>query len=124
MNSRNPSSRTLGLVAAGAVAAALWKLATTSSYSFAGKVVAITGGSRGLGLELARLAAEEGASVALLARDQEELDRACEDVAQISNRVIGIRCDVADLTAVAESLQAVVERFGRLDVLINNAGVI
>jgi NAD(P)-dependent dehydrogenase (short-subunit alcohol dehydrogenase family) len=45
-------------------------------------------------------------------------------VARISDQVIGVRCDVSDLTAVAESLQAVVERFGRIDVLINNAGVI
>jgi NAD(P)-dependent dehydrogenase (short-subunit alcohol dehydrogenase family) len=124
MTRYTPSSRTLGLVAAGAVAAALWRLATTSSYSFAGKVVVITGGSRGLGLELARLAAEEGASVALLARDQDELDRARTDLEAITDRVHVVRCDVADLPGVAEALQGVVARFGRLDVLINNAGVI
>ena len=124
MTSRIPSSQALGLAAAGAVAAFFWKLATTSSYSYAGKVVVITGGSRGLGLELARLAAEEGAAVALLARDQDELDRAAAELAPLTDHVHVARCDVADLPHVAETLQEVVDRFGRIDVLINNAGVI
>jgi NAD(P)-dependent dehydrogenase (short-subunit alcohol dehydrogenase family) len=94
-------------------------------YSFRGKVVVITGGSRGLGLAMARRLAAEGAHLALLARSRVELDRAEVD---LQNRGGGglmlLPCDIRDESQVQHMINAVVESFGRVDVLINNAGEI
>jgi NAD(P)-dependent dehydrogenase (short-subunit alcohol dehydrogenase family) len=88
-----------------------------------GRVVLITGGSRGLGLELARQFAREGCRVALFARDEQELERARADVDRFGE-VASFRCDVADRERVEEAIQEVVDHFGRLDVLVNNAGIV
>ncbi len=86
-----------------------------------GKVVVITGASRGIGAAAARAFAQAGASVALLARSEAEITALA---AEIGPQALARRCDVADAEDVAAALAAVVARFGRLDVLINNAGVI
>lgn len=93
-------------------------------YSFAGKSVAITGGSRGLGLVLARELADEGARLALLARDEAELERAARDIAARGAEVQAIPCDVRDQGEVDRAIQHVVDRYGAIDALINDAGVI
>ncbi|MDQ5826597.1 MAG: SDR family oxidoreductase [Chloroflexota bacterium] len=95
-----------------------------SGYTFMDKSVVITGGSRGLGLIMARLLADEGARVTILARNQEELDRAAEDIAQGGADVLAFRCDVTDRQEVENTLRRVIEHRGRIDVLINNAGII
>lgn len=112
-------------LAAGAGAAMAAKLtAKGSSYTFLGKSVVITGGSRGLGLAMSRLLADEGARVTVLARNREELDRAVEDIALGQNDVLAFRCDVTDRQEVENTLRRVIEHRGRIDVLINNAGII
>ncbi|HEX6984887.1 MAG TPA: SDR family oxidoreductase [Planctomycetaceae bacterium] len=95
------------------------------SYSFADKVVIVTGGSRGLGLELSRRLADAGAHLAICARDPEELAAAAEELSDRGRGdVFAGPCDVTDRGQVADFVRAVVGRFGRVDVLINNAGVI
>ena len=86
-----------------------------------GKVVAITGASRGIGAAAARAFAAAGAKVALLARSQREIDALA---AEIGAEALAMRCDVADWTSVEQAVATVVQRFGRLDVLVNNAGTI
>lgn len=99
-------------------------------YRFAGKGVVITGGSRGLGLVMAREFLRRSARVALLARDPQELDRACQDLRRLSRRksghdhVLGVQCDVTDEKQVFEAINAVREHFGSIDVLVNYAGKI
>lgn len=93
------------------------------TYSFAGRTVVITGGSRGLGLVMARRLAAEGANLALLARNGDELDRAAVELAE-RTQVIPIVCDVTEQEQVDRAVDQVVRRFGRVDVLINNAGTI
>jgi short-subunit dehydrogenase len=113
------------LVGLGAAAAGAWAIsARRSAYSFAGKTVLITGGSRGLGLILARYLMNEGARVAICARDGEELLRARRDLENRAGEVFEAACDVRDQENVERLIQDVRTRFGPVDVLINNAGVI
>ena len=93
---------------------------------FRGRTVLITGGSRGLGLALARHFAMENANLALLARTADDLEKAEADLAlrDPSIEVHTATCDVRKRDEVEAAVAGVVERFGRLDVLVNNAGVI
>jgi NAD(P)-dependent dehydrogenase (short-subunit alcohol dehydrogenase family) len=85
------------------------------------KVALVTGAARGLGLATARRFLAEGWRVALLDIDGETLDRT--HTALASAKTIAIRCDVADAAGVAGAFALVAEKFGRLDALINNAGI-
>jgi NAD(P)-dependent dehydrogenase (short-subunit alcohol dehydrogenase family) len=89
-----------------------------------GRVVLITGGSRGLGLALAREFAAEGCKIAICARDAAELERAREDLESRGAQVFAARCDVTNLAEVDGLIGSVLERFGAIDILVNNAGQI
>ena len=92
---------------------------------FAGKVVAVTGGSRGLGLCVARRLQKEGASLALLARDADELEEARRELAGLGGKeILTVPCDVSHPEEIKEAVATIKARFGRLDVLINVAGTI
>jgi NAD(P)-dependent dehydrogenase (short-subunit alcohol dehydrogenase family) len=113
------------LAAAGlaGLAGGLW-LAIRDTLDLQDRVVVITGGSRGLGLLLARRFAAEGARVAILARDMEELDRAAKDLRRRGAHALPVPCDVRDREHVEEAMRRVVSVMGRIDVLVNNAGII
>jgi len=89
-----------------------------------GKVVLITGGSRGLGLSLARAFVRERCSIAICARDRAELEAAQNDLEGRGAEVLAIECDVSDRMQVDRMVELVIARFGRIDVLVNNAGEI
>jgi len=115
-----------GALVLGAAGASAWLLARVlrPAYDFRRKVVLLTGGSRGLGLVLARQLAREGARLALCARDGEELERAADDVAHFGHRPLTDVCDVTDPEDVRHLVERVNGALGPIDVLINNAGVI
>jgi NAD(P)-dependent dehydrogenase (short-subunit alcohol dehydrogenase family) len=93
-------------------------------FSYRGKTVLVTGGSRGLGLVLARQLVEAGARVAICARNEKDLRTAQEDLQKRGGQVLSICCDVREGGQVQTMVNQVREHFGTLDVLINNAGVI
>ncbi len=86
-----------------------------------GRAVMITGASRGIGEAAAHVFAEAGANVALLARDK---DRIAEIAGEIGPQAIAIPCDISRYWEVEAAVRGTVKAFGRLDVLIGNAGVI
>lgn len=85
------------------------------------KTVMITGASRGIGAEAARVFAKAGANVALLARSQDDIATLA---GEIGERAIAIPCNVARYGEVSSAVATTVQAFGGLDVLINNAGVV
>jgi NAD(P)-dependent dehydrogenase (short-subunit alcohol dehydrogenase family) len=121
---RGSLSPFVGLALAGAAvwgAVRLWR--TLRAYDLRGKNVVITGGSRGLGLVLARELLREQARVVICARNAEELELAFEDL-RPRGRVLAVTCDVTMQDNVRRLIQTVRERLGDVDVLINNAGAI
>lgn len=92
------------------------------SYDLSGKTILITGGSRGLGLVMARQLLDAGARVAICARDEAELQRAHTELQQRDGEIYALTCDVTNQTQVEQMIQQVKDRFGTIDILINNAG--
>lgn len=111
----------LGIGAAAAYAALRRQ---RSAYEWEDKVVLITGGSRGLGLVLARALAARGARIAIIARDAEELKRAETDLRRRGATVFQTVCDVRNQSEVKRAVEAVRSHYGQIDALVNNAGVI
>lgn len=113
----------MGAAAVAAAGVAVARL-MAAPLSLAGRTVLVTGGSRGLGLAIAKEAAQHGANIAICARDPGELDAAAELLQGYGVPVETIVCDVSDPDQVASMVGQVVDRFGSIDVLVNNAGII
>ncbi|HEU4340922.1 MAG TPA: SDR family NAD(P)-dependent oxidoreductase [Candidatus Binatia bacterium] len=107
-----------------AAAATAYAVRQQRRIDFMGKTVLIAGASRGLGLELARGFAAEGANLALLARDQKQLEEASHELHRAGVRVTIHVCDITKENEVRDSVRAVINDLGRIDVLVNNAGII
>lgn len=87
------------------------------------KTAVVTGGTRGIGLAIAKKYLENGANVAVAGSRKETVDKALAALAEYGDRVMGIWPDLCDPEAVAAAFASVKERYGRLDILANNAGV-
>ncbi|HTV97086.1 MAG TPA: SDR family oxidoreductase [Steroidobacteraceae bacterium] len=97
-------------------------MAVRELFELGGQVALITGGSRGLGLQIATALGEMGAKVALCARSREELAQASATLAAAGIESFTVPCDLAKPEQAPPLVDAVLERFGRIDVLVNNAG--
>jgi len=117
-----PATLILGGMAIGA--AFLLRSKRRPRYSFREKSVFITGGSRGLGLEIARVLACEGALLTIIGRNEAKLEMARIELEAYGNKVLAIACDVRDADSVQAAVNLVIDQRGRIDILINNAGVI
>ncbi|HLG63634.1 MAG TPA: SDR family NAD(P)-dependent oxidoreductase [Ktedonosporobacter sp.] len=101
-----------------------WKFVHRPGPNFLGKVVLITGGSRGLGLALAEEFALQGGRIVLCARDEPELEQARQRLAERGADVLAIPCDMTQREQVRQLVDQATEHFGRIDILVNNAGII
>ncbi len=87
------------------------------------KTAVVTGGTRGIGLAIARKYLENGANVAIAGSRQETVDQAMEKLQEYEGRIMGICPDLCNPEEMAAAFAAVKERFGSLDILVNNAGI-
>src|SRR5205085_671078 len=88
-----------------------------------GRTALVTGGSRGLGLQIAEALAEMGARVALVARKAGDLEQAAEHIrARFGTDAVALPCDLSDAAAIAPMVERAIDTLGAIDILINNAG--
>jgi NAD(P)-dependent dehydrogenase (short-subunit alcohol dehydrogenase family) len=87
------------------------------------KVALITGGGRGIGRAVALAYAREGAHVVVAARTQPEVEAVAGEIGQLGCQALAVTCDVADENQVKTAVARTIDRFGRIDVLVNNAGI-
>ena len=92
-------------------------------FDLEGKTALVTGASRGIGRDTARALANAGARVAVAARDRDELESLAEEIAAAGGEAHPIELDLLDLDSIERGVASAVERLGRLDVLVNNAGI-
>lgn len=88
-----------------------------------GKTAVVTGGSRGIGFAIVKTYLDNGANVALAGSRKESVDKALSQLTEYGDRVMGIYPDLCNPDEVARDFQAVKEKFGRIDILANNAGI-
>jgi NAD(P)-dependent dehydrogenase (short-subunit alcohol dehydrogenase family) len=98
-------------------------LAMTPDFGLHGRACLVTGAARGIGRAIALALAEAGADVALGLRDSSTGGEVVDEIAATGRAVLSLQMDVTDLDQVTEAVEAVVRRFGRIDVLVNNAGI-
>jgi gluconate 5-dehydrogenase len=91
-------------------------------FDLTGRVALVSGGSRGLGLQMAEALGELGARIAITARKQVELDAAAASLGAAGHEVLTVRGDLSDFASVPGLVDAVLARFGQVDILVNNAG--
>lgn len=116
--------RTIPVAAAAAFLG--WRaLRRSRAVDLSGQVALVTGGSRGLGLLIARELGRQGCKVAICARDPEELERARQDILpRGAEAVMAVRCDVSDRAQVERMVEQVEAQLGHIGVLVNNASII
>ncbi|MEA4895718.1 MAG: SDR family oxidoreductase [Oscillospiraceae bacterium] len=94
-----------------------------SLFDLTGKVAVVTGASAGLGADAALAYAEAGADVAILARRKEKLEAVRSEIERTGRRALAVQCDVTKEEDVRNAIRIVLESFGKIDILLNNAGI-
>ncbi|MGA9901989.1 MAG: SDR family NAD(P)-dependent oxidoreductase, partial [Terriglobales bacterium] len=92
-------------------------------FDLSGRVAIISGGSIGLGRQMAEGLAEMGANLVLCARKKERCEEAAEALRSVGVQTLALECDVKDKATIHQVVEKTLAKFGRLDILINNAGV-
>lgn len=92
-------------------------------FDLTGKIAVVTGASSGLGADAARAYAKQGADVALLARRKEKLEDVAAEIQNMGRKAIAVQCDVSNEESVKNAIDEVMKSFGKIDILLNDAGV-
>src|SRR5439155_8333667 len=87
------------------------------------RVAFVTGASRGIGAAIARRLAKDGLHVVAVARSADKLQQVCDEVRAQGGSAEPVSCDIADPKALNQAIENAIEKHGRLDVLVNNAGI-
>src|SRR6185312_1006001 len=123
-NKHNGRNSLIGAAAVGLALTAIKFMRQGKAPAMHGQVVLITGGSRGLGLLLAHEFARHGAKLVICARNEQELAHAEQELEQHGAEIFNLACDISDHLQVENLVQQATAKFGRIDVLVNNAGII
>lgn len=91
-------------------------------FDLTGKVAVVTGASSGLGVQMAKALARQGADIAILARRKEKLEKVAEEIRALGVKCIAVPCDVTNSQAITDAVNLIENEFGRVDILVNNAG--
>ena len=92
-------------------------------FDLTGQVAVVTGCSTGLGVQMAKALANQGCNIVAMARRQNLIDEVAKEISETYGvKAIGIRCDITDTESVEAAVDAALKEFGRIDILINNAG--
>lgn len=92
-------------------------------FDLTGKVILVTGGSRGLGEQMVRDFSEQGADVVIASRDYEKCVSLSDELKGMGRKALPIRCDVRNIEDIQEMFRQTLENFGKIDIVVNNAGV-
>ncbi len=92
-------------------------------FDLTGKVALVTGASSGLGVQFAKALAGQGADIAIIARRMEKLETAKTEISTLGVRCFAVKCDVTKIDEIQSTVATIKEHFGKIDILINNAGV-
>src|SRR5512146_2911409 len=98
------------------------KMSVKQLFDLSGKVALVTGGSRGLGLQIAEALGEMGAKLALTARKPEELAQAKEHLERMHLEVLTLACDHSQAASIQPVVEKIMKHYGQVHVLVNNAG--
>ena len=93
------------------------------SFDLTGKVAIVTGGTKGLGYGIVMAFAAAGAKVVITSRHQDDCDRVAQEVIDCGGEALGVATDVQDIAKIQNLVDKTVEKFGKLDIMVNNAGV-
>ena len=94
----------------------------TDMFDLIGKVAVVTGASSGLGVQMAKALARQGADIAILARRMDRLEEVAKEIRALGVKCLTVRCDVTDTERIAQAVAEVISEYGHVDILINNAG--
>lgn len=100
-----------------------WFKLMTNLFDLTGKVALVTGASSGLGVQIAKALAKNGADIAIVARRMEKLNEVKAEIEALGVRCFAHKCDVANVEEIKETVAAVEAHFGKIDILCNNAGL-
>jgi len=93
-----------------------------SIFGITDKVAVVTGASKGIGRDISLLLADAGADLAIIARNEKELNELSKEIEAKGRRVLALPVDLLDVSSIPEVVQKIVDEFGRIDILVNNAG--
>ena len=92
-------------------------------FDLSGQVAIVTGASGGLGVQMAKALANQGANIVVMARRKEKVDEVAAEISkEFGVKALGIKCDITDTANVEAAVDEVMKEFGRIDILVNNAG--